>query len=89
MMRPPIEPRRDAPRRLPNVLDAAVLFWNLTSNALPKFCPRSWLVPAWSALPSCIIASMQKLETAPANFSLSVFLPRMTGIAMTSSAKSA
>ena len=35
------------------------LFWNLTSKALPKFCPRSWLVPACSAYPFCIIASMQ------------------------------
>ena len=34
-------------------------FWNFTSNALPKFWPRSWLVPAWSALPSCMNASMQ------------------------------
>ena len=35
------------------------LFWNFTSKALPKFWPRSWLVPACSAWPSCIMASMQ------------------------------
>ena len=33
--------------------------WNLTSKAFAKFWPRSWLVPACSALPSCIIASME------------------------------
>ena len=33
--------------------------WNVTSNALPKFWPRSWLVPAWSARPFCIIASIE------------------------------
>ena len=30
----------------------------LMSNVRAKFCPRLWLVPAWSARPSCIIASM-------------------------------
>ena len=34
---------------------------NFTSNAFAKFCPRKWLVPACSALPSCIIASMQSV----------------------------
>ncbi len=35
------------------------LLWNCTSNALPKFCPRSWLVPACSARPFCIMASIE------------------------------
>jgi hypothetical protein len=35
------------------------LVWNFTSNALAKFCPRLWEVPACSALPSCMSASMQ------------------------------
>ena len=34
---------------------------NSTSNALAKFWPRKWLVPACSALPSCIIASMHSV----------------------------
>ena len=36
-------------------------FLKVTSNALAKFCPRKCDVPAWSALPSCIIASMQSV----------------------------
>ena len=34
---------------------------NFTSNALAKFCPRKCDVPACSALPSCIIASMHRV----------------------------
>jgi hypothetical protein len=59
------------------------------SNALEKFCPRSCDVPACSAFPSCISASMQYVVTAPGNFSASVFVPFTTGIASTCSAKSA
>jgi hypothetical protein len=33
-------------------------FWNRMFCAVEKVVPRKWLVPAWSALPSCIIASM-------------------------------
>ena len=62
------------------------LFWKVQSNALAKFCPRKWLVPAWSALPSCISASMVNVSTAPAKRSLAVLTPRTTGIAMYSSA---
>ena len=32
---------------------------NLISWAWAKFCPRKCDVPAWSALPSCIIASIE------------------------------
>ena len=34
-------------------------FWNLMSCALEKVVPRKCEVPAWSALPSCIIASIE------------------------------
>ena len=34
------------------------LLWYWMSNASAKFVPKLWLVPACSALPSCIIASM-------------------------------
>ena len=40
--------------------------------ALAKFCPRKWEVPAWMALRSCTIASMQNVFTAPGNRSLSI-----------------
>ena len=62
--------------------------WKVTSKALPKFWPRSWLVAAWIALPSCIIASMQYVSSAPAKRSLAVLTPRMTGIATSSWQKS-
>ena len=65
------------------------LLWNFTSKALPKFWPRSCEVPACSALPSCIMASMVYEASAPANFSLSLLRPRITGMAMNSRAKSA
>ena len=61
-------------------------FWNLTSNALAKFCPRKWLVPACSALLSCIIASMQRWNRAR-ELLLSLLGPVSTGIAIHSSAK--
>ena len=63
-------------------------FWNVTSKALPKFCPRSWLVPDWRALPSCIIASMVRVSRAPAKRSWALLIPRTTGIAIISLAKS-
>ena len=56
--------------------------WNLRSNALAKFCPRLCEVPACSALLSCIIASHEYVRTAPANFSLSLLRPVITGIAI-------
>ena len=45
-------------------------------------------MPACSALPSCISASMQRVSTAPAKRSFSVFTPWITGSAITSCAKS-
>jgi hypothetical protein len=62
-----------------------VAVWKLTSNAREKFWPRLWLVPAWSALLSCIIASQLYVRRAPANRSLSVFRPVTTGMAIQSS----
>ena len=56
------------------------------SLALAKFWPRKWLVPACSALRSCIIASMQKVCSAPGKRSPAVFSPLITGIAIHSSA---
>ena len=35
------------------------LLWYWISNASAKFVPKLWLVPACSALPSCIMASME------------------------------
>ncbi len=59
MTRPPIS-RVDVPHDVCHTYSGSPRsFWNLTSNALPKFWPRSWLVPACSALPSCMYASMQ------------------------------
>ena len=55
--------------------------------ALAKLVPRKWLVPAWSALPSCIIASIDQVPTAPGKRSFSGFSPATTGKAMHSSAK--
>ena len=60
--------------------------WYLTSKALAKFCPRSWLVAACRALPSCIIASIENVSTAPAKRSLAVLTPLITGMARISSA---
>ena len=57
--------------------------WNWMSNALAKFCPRLCDVPAWSARPSPISASIEYVREAPANFSLSLFWPSTTGIAST------
>ena len=56
--------------------------------ALEKFVPRKCDVPDCSALPSCIIASIVRLETAPGKRSASGFSPSITGIASISSAKS-
>ena len=53
---------------------------------LAKFWPSMWLVPAWSAFRSRIIASMEWLYTAPGNFSPSLLRPLMTGMANQSSA---
>ena len=47
--------------------------WNSMLRAFEKFCPRKCDVPAWSALRSCIIASMQSVSTAPGKRSLRVF----------------
>ena len=57
-------------------------------KTLAKFCPNSWLVPIWSALPSPIIPSHVRLLTAPANRSFAVFSPTTTGIASTFTMKS-
>ena len=61
--------------------------WKVTSNAREKFWPRLWLVPAWSALLSCISASQLYVRSAPAKRSLSVFRPVSTGMAIHSSMK--
>ena len=53
-----------------------------------KFCPSWWEVPAWSAQPSLIIASMESVYSAPANFSDSVLRPGTTGMQSHSSASS-
>ena len=60
--------------------------WNRISNAFAKFCPRSCDVPACSARPSPISASIEYVRDAPANFSLELFWPSSTGMASTSSA---
>ena len=59
------------------------------SKALAKFWPSSWLVPICSALPSPIIASHVSVLTAPANRSLAVLRPTITGMARTSVMKAA
>ena len=61
-------------------------YWML--NALAKFCPNSWLVPIWRALPSPIIPSRVRVLMAPANRSLTVLRPGTTSIARTFSMKS-
>ena len=53
--------------------------------ARAKFWPSMWLVPAWSAFLSRIMASMHQVNSAPGNFSPSVLRPLMTGIASHSS----
>ena len=61
MMRPPIN-RVLTPHEVAHANSSLLLLsLNVTSNALAKFWPRKWLVPAWSALPSCIMASMQSV----------------------------
>ncbi len=60
--------------------------WKVTSKARAKFCPRSWLVAACSARRSCIMASTEKVSTAPAKRSRGVLAPASTGMAMISSA---
>ena len=65
------------------------LLVNWTSKDLAKFCPRKWDVPAWRALPSCIIASIVRVSRAPAKRSLGLLWPTMTGRAITLRAKSA
>ena len=61
MMRPPTS-RVDTPQLVAQAYSTwPAAFWNFTSNALAKFWPRKWLVPAWRALLSCIIASMQSV----------------------------
>ena len=62
--------------------------WNLMSNALAKFWPRLCDVPACSARPSPISASIEYVRPAPANFSLSDFRPAMTGMASSVSTNS-
>ena len=67
--------------------------WRLPSraaNSMPeareKFCPRKCEVPAWMALRSCTMASMQRVLTAPGKRSLSDFSPVKTGSARCSRA---
>ncbi len=81
MMRPPTS-RVDAPHEVVQASSRFSSFvWKVMPLARAKFCPRKWLVPAWSAFRSCIMASMQYVSTAPGKRSLSVFLPRRTGMA--------
>ncbi len=61
MMRPPTS-RVETPQLVAQACSSLPsLFWNCTSNALAKFWPRKWLVPACRAFLSCIIASMQSV----------------------------
>ena len=53
-----------------------------------KFWPRWWEVPDCSAQPSLIMASIERVYSAPANFSDSVLRPAITGMASQSSASS-
>ena len=68
--------------------DSPVSDWNSIPNAREKFCPSSWLVPIWSALPSDIMASQVHVVVAPAKRSRSVLRPISTGTARTSTMKS-
>ena len=45
-------------------------------------------MPDWSALPSCIIASIERVISAPGKRSDSGFSPAITGMASTDSANS-
>mmetsp|Transcript_10588 Transcript_10588/g.23158 ORF Transcript_10588/g.23158 Transcript_10588/m.23158 type:complete len:236 (-) Transcript_10588:917-1624(-) len=55
-------------------------------NIFPKFWPRLWLGAPWIALPEPLMyASTVVVCFAPANFSLSVFWPLITGTASSSS----
>jgi hypothetical protein len=49
------------------------------SKAREKFCPRSWLVAACSALPSPINPSQVYVSIAPGNRSDGLFTPVITG----------
>ena len=60
-------------------------FWNLMFCASAKCVPRKCEVPACSALPSCIIASMECVATAPGKRSFAGFSPEITGTASVSS----
>ena len=46
-----------------------------SAEVAAKFVERLCEVPAWSAFVSCIIASIEYVRKAPANFSLSLFCP--------------
>ena len=82
MIRPPIS-RVDTPQVVVQAYSSLPSRdWNLMPEALAKFWPRKWVVPACSALRSCIMASMQYVSTAPGKRSPAVFSPVMTGIAM-------
>mmetsp|Transcript_3579 Transcript_3579/g.14490 ORF Transcript_3579/g.14490 Transcript_3579/m.14490 type:complete len:300 (-) Transcript_3579:645-1544(-) len=61
---------------------------NCVPKALAKFWPRLCEVPACSALRSPIMASMVYVCSAPANFSIRLLRPQMTGMASTPSASS-
>ena len=63
-------------------------FWAVywMSKARAKLVPMKCEVPAWSARPSRIIASIVNVRSAPANRSPGVFSPAITGIAAVSTA---
>ena len=88
MMTPPISRvvmPHDVPQMCCSDLSRA---WNWMPNAFAKFWPRLCDVAACSARPSPISASIEYVASAPANFSLSLFRPAMTGIASSVSTKS-
>ena len=60
--------------------------WNWIPAAFEKFCPRKCDVPAWIALRSWTMASMQYVRRAPGKRSPSLFSPVSTGIARKSRA---
>ena len=72
-----VQQNSSAPETLANLM-----FW-----AFAKFWPRKCDVPAWRALPSCIIASIESVSTAPGNRSPAGFGPLITGMARSRSAK--
>src|SRR5260370_37711047 len=51
-------------------------FWSryLTSKAWAKFCPRKWDVPDCNALPSPIIASIEKFAGADVTYSIEAMM---------------